>query len=100
MEESMVERVARMTQLETVNKPFSWENVALAALEALREPTEEMIALGAGYCDFPYTGVIDTQEAYNQEIKTIWQCMVMASLGELPEQRKRAIDAALSEQKG
>ena len=42
MSDSMIERVAKAMQLETVNKPFSWENAAWAAINAMREPTPEM----------------------------------------------------------
>ena len=48
----MIERVAKAMQLETVNKPFSWESAARAAIEAMREPTPKMVHAMATLINF------------------------------------------------
>ena len=48
MTESMIERVARAIYDEAADKPYATdlEPIARAAIEAMREPTREMLAAG------------------------------------------------------
>jgi hypothetical protein len=71
MSENMIERVAKAMRAESGGKPFSWENAARAAIEALRQPTEEMIEAGDMVLDSEY---------FSGEPVDVWRAMIDATL--------------------
>jgi hypothetical protein len=92
---SMIERVAKAI-CERPPSGYSWltqspsskrfyEAIARAAIEAMREPTEAMIALGESYMDFVLPdGFDNTPEGRRAEFKMGFQCAIDAALSEKP----------------
>jgi hypothetical protein len=102
MSESMIERVARAIcrangrdpdRLEPGDAPgidgqlpngdpahFVWKHYmdeARAAIEALREPTDDMIYVGEGYCDFMLPSTHDNSgEGRRKEFRMGWQAAI------------------------
>jgi hypothetical protein len=73
MPSEMIERVAKVLQdfkVEPPEGPVPWDKVAIAAIEAMREPTEEM-------CFAPDMSGFD---AHDMSTKHIWQDMIDAAL--------------------
>jgi len=69
----MIGRVAKAMQAETVNKPFSWDNAARAAIEAMREPTAHM--MDAGFAEHE-----KYRPTYSHIIRRAWMAMIDAAL--------------------
>lgn len=47
----MVDRVAKAMQCDAPDMPFSWENAARAAIEAMRDAPKNVLWAGALYAD-------------------------------------------------
>lgn len=83
MSESMVRRVAKAlredlrTQAANDSLVLDCEALARAAIEAMREPTPEMLQALAKRYSYHNTG----DEPYDGEARDYWQAMITAALG-------------------
>lgn len=66
--------------------------LAQTVLEALRDPTPEMVALGEGYSDFVLDGEShdNSVEGRRAEMKMAWQVMIATALGEMDHYLRKA----------
>lgn len=63
----------------------TYGGTARAAIEAMRKPTDRMVAHGAGYTDFYLPEAIGSGvDDYKREIGIAWVAMIDAALKEAP----------------
>lgn len=113
MAESIVERVAIAIGGDWLTQTFGdlradwwstqpadqkdqWRQVARAAIAAMREPTDDMLAIGEGYMDFylPDACGPNTPEGRRSEFKIGYQMAIDVALGTDPVARAAARIAA------
>ena len=78
----MIKRLADAMQRETVNKPFSWENAARAALAELRTPTREMLAAADSAIPLFEEDERGIRVAGTDGALAAWEAMIAVAFGE------------------
>lgn len=77
-----IDKLMVAAQMESIDKPFMWSNTVRAILQAMREPSEEMVSVWTGVAWPQYDSEGDSMGDEPTACFEIWQAMIDKALSE------------------